>query len=80
MVVSFTEDDEGKEVVDASGDTLGLVTSIEGDTAYVDPDPSLAETAMADMGLASGGDDEYTVDETAVETKAEEKLHLRGNL
>jgi hypothetical protein len=80
MTVTFTDDDEGKVVVDASGNTLGLVTQIEGDTAYVDPDPSLTETIKADMGWANSESDEYAVDETAVETKASEKLHLRGNL
>ncbi|MFC6723150.1 hypothetical protein ACFQE1_01835 [Halobium palmae] len=80
MAVSFTEDDEGKVVVDASGNTLGLVTGIEDGTASVDPDPSLTETVKADMGWANTESDEYTVDESAVETKAEEKLHLRGNL
>lgn len=80
VTVSFTDDDEGKVVVDASENTLGVVTDVEGDTAYVDPDPSLAETVKADMGLADTESDEYTVKEGAVETKAEEKLHLRGNL
>lgn len=80
MTVSFTEDDEGKVVVDASGDTLGLVTEISGDTAYVDPDPSLTETIKAELGWANAESEEYTVNASAVETKASEKLHLRGDL
>ncbi|WP_135304292.1 hypothetical protein [Haloarcula amylovorans] len=80
MTVTFTEADEGKEVVDASGNTLGLVTEIEQDTAYVDPDPGLTETVKADLGWAEADSDEYTVKQDAVETKADEKLHLRGNL
>lgn len=80
VTVTFTDDDEGKEVVDASGNTLGLVTKIDGDTAYVDPDPSLADTVKADMGWGDANTDDYTVDNTAVETKGSEKLHLRGNL
>ncbi|MBX0294911.1 PRC-barrel domain containing protein [Haloarcula nitratireducens] len=80
MTVTFTDDDEGKEVVDASGNTLGLVTEIEDDTAFVDPDPGLTETVKADLGRADADSDEYTVKQDAVETKADEKLHLRDNL
>ncbi|SFG55197.1 hypothetical protein SAMN04488063_2390 [Halopelagius inordinatus] len=80
MTVTFTDDDEGKEVVDASGNTLGLVTEIDGETAYVDPDPSLTDTIKADIGWSDSDSDAYTVDASAVETKASEKLHLRGNL
>lgn len=80
MTVSFTDDDEGKMVVDASGNTLGLVTAVESDTAYVDPDPGLTETIKADLGWAEAEPDEYTVKQDAVETKGDEKLHLRGNL
>lgn len=80
MTVSFTTDDEGKEVVDASGDTLGIVTEIDRDTAYVDPDPGLTETFLADLGWGDADGGEYTVKADAVETKADEKLHLRGDL
>lgn len=80
MTIRFTDDDEGKTVVDANGRTLGLVTAVEGDTAYVDPDPDLAETLKADLGWGDPDADEYTVKQDAVESRASDRLTLRGEL
>jgi len=80
MSVTLTDDDEGKEVVDASGNTLGIVTEVVEETASVEPDPSLLETTKAEVGWADGDADEYNVHEDAIETKADERIHLRGNL
>ena len=78
--VTLTDADEGKEVVDASGNTLGIVTEVVNQTASVDPDPSLLETTKADLGWVDSDTDEYDVHEDAIETKADEKIHLRGDL
>lgn len=80
MPVTFSEDDEGKTVVDASGDTLGIVTKIQRDTAYVEPDPDVTETLKSELGMGDADPDEYTVHQDAVETTTDEKLHLRGEL
>lgn len=37
------EDDHGKTVVDRRSQEIGKVTDVEGDTMYVDPDPSITE-------------------------------------
>jgi hypothetical protein len=42
-VVTPTEADEGKDVVDASGEKVGVVAEVDDDTIYVDPHPSLAD-------------------------------------
>ena len=46
----FTEDDEGKPVVDVHGDTVGLVEDVENGTAYVDPDPGITEKIKSRFG------------------------------
>lgn len=52
------EDDMGKNVVDMQGQEIGVVSNVEGDTMYVDPDPSMTERVMSklDMGSESGED------------------------
>jgi hypothetical protein len=80
MSVTFTDDDEGKTVVDASDTTLGLVTAVEGERAYVDPDPGLADSLMSDLGWESGSEEDYTVHQDAVDTTTDEKVYLQGNL
>ena len=46
----FSEDDVGKPVVDAHDDTVGIVEDVENGTAYVDPDPGLAEKIKSRLG------------------------------
>jgi hypothetical protein len=56
------------------------VTNVENRTASVEPDPSVMETVKADLGWADSDADEYDVHEDAVESRRDEKLHLRGDL
>jgi hypothetical protein len=50
MASTLTDEEEGKTVVDASGEPLGLITTVEEDAAYVEPNPDLAESIAARLG------------------------------
>ncbi|KTG11061.1 hypothetical protein AUR64_07040 [Haloprofundus marisrubri] len=50
QTITFTERDEGKRVVDATGTEAGRVVDVRHGTAYVDPDPSVFETLKAKLG------------------------------
>ena len=80
MPVTFTDDDEGRTVVDASGSPLGLVTTVVDDTAYVDPQPGVAEQIKASLGWGDADSDEYTVHQDAIEARNGDELRLRGEL
>ncbi|PSP63267.1 hypothetical protein BRC76_03325 [Halobacteriales archaeon QH_8_67_36] len=80
MTVTFTDDDEGKTVVDAGETTLGRVTAVGSETVSVDPDPELDTSVRSDLGWDSGTDDDYTVHRDAVDTKTDEKIYLQGKL
>lgn len=56
-----TEDDEGKTVVDASGEEVGLVVDVRGDTVYVDPHPSIADRIRTTLGWGESDADDYTI-------------------
>ena len=43
MAIGLTDADEGKRVIDANGNEVGIVSTVEGETALVDPDPSLTD-------------------------------------
>ena len=49
----FSEDDEGKPVVDSHGHTVGIVEDVQNGTAYVDPDPSITEKIKSRLGWSS---------------------------
>ncbi|NHN58889.1 MULTISPECIES: hypothetical protein [Halorussus] len=51
------ESDEGKQVVDATGDEIGEVIDVNDNVAFVDPHPSLAEKVMSRLGVDE--DEEY---------------------
>jgi len=80
MTVTLDDEDEGKTVLDNSGTTLGLVTKVEGNTAYVEPDPSATEKVKTALGWGDAGSQEYTVEHDAIESKTDEELYLRGDL
>ncbi len=54
-----SEDDEGKTVVNASGDEIGMVTAVDDGQMYVDPHPSITDRIRTALGW-SGHDDEDT--------------------
>lgn len=49
-VVGLTVEDEGKDVVDESGDHLGTVNDIEEDAIHVDPDPEITDDRRSEFG------------------------------
>jgi len=61
-MVAPSEDDEGKTVVNAAGDEIGMVVDVEGDTMYVDPDPSITDRIRTALGWEEHGEDTYPVE------------------
>lgn len=78
MSRTLTKSDEGKTVVDASGEQVGTIDRVEYGTAYVEPDEGLLDELKA----AIGSDDEgtHTIVGTDVETISDddEEVCLRA--
>lgn len=79
MAAPLTDEDVGKPVVDAAGKELGLVSSVEGDSASVDPNPSVLEHVLARLGWGSADDEDYTITEDMLD-RVDERVVLRGEL
>lgn len=73
---TLTENDEGKNVVNANGDPVGRVTSVEHGTAHVDPDPGLTDTIRSKLGWGDADEDSYQLDIESVETVSDDEIHL----
>ncbi len=73
----FTDEDEGKPVVNADGEKVGIVKSVEGGTAYVDPDPNIADTFKSAMGWGDSGEDTYALKENNVEAITDREIQVR---
>ena len=77
MASTLTESDEGKAVVNASGEQVGIVSGFRGGVAYVDPDPGIGDKLMSKLGWGDVDDDDYPLDGSDVETVTDDEVRLR---
>ena len=56
-------EDEGKFLMDAQGEQIGIVTEVdpEGQIAYVEPDPDLTEAWVQGLGFGDADEDDIAV-------------------
>lgn len=67
--------DQGKRVVDATGQEVGRIAEVEGDHAYVDPAPSVADTVMSKLGWGSR-DGTYRLPPDGVDAVTDDEVRL----
>jgi hypothetical protein len=79
-MATLTTEDEGKVLVDSDGEEFGVVTAVENGTAYVDPDPSIAEAVAQAFGWGDAGDDDIEVPPEAVDTVTDEEIRVSRSL
>lgn len=77
---NITDDDQGKNVVNADGDTIGVVKEVRGDRAYVDPDPGMGDQIMSKLGWSHGGDEEYPLDSSRIGEVTGDQIRLKRDL
>lgn len=74
-----TEDDKGKRVVNARGETIGMVTGYRNGAARVDPDPSITEKIRSRLGWDSDADDdEYVLQEAQIDEITDDEIRIRN--
>lgn len=73
-----SEDDEGKNVVDSTGERIGIVSAVEDGTLHVETDPGLTDSIKATLGW---GDTEgtQTIDETHVAEITDDTVRLAAD-
>ncbi len=76
MTDAFTDDDRGKQVVDARGRDVGTVEEIRDGTAYVVPDDDLAEEARTELGWDDLDEDALPLQTEHVEASTDDRLRL----
>ncbi len=72
----ITTDDEGKRVVSADGEKIGMVTEVRGGMAYVDPDPGMFESIKAKMDWGDAGEDSYPLDGDKIAEVTDDEIRL----
>ncbi|WP_323190189.1 PRC-barrel domain containing protein [Halostella sp. PRR32] len=80
MRSNITDDDEGKNVVNADGEKVGMVTEVRGGTAHVDPDPGVTDKIKSKLGWGDTNDDTYPLQEANVDAVTDDEIRLRRDL
>jgi hypothetical protein len=75
--ITVDESFEDKRVVNARGEPVGIVSGVRGGTAYVDPDPGIADRVKSMLGWNDIDEDDYPLREEAIERVTDDEIHLR---
>lgn len=73
---TITKEDEGKEVVNHAGDTVGRVVEVTNGTAHVDPDPGITDAIMSKLGWGDSDEETYALDSSSVDTITDDEVRL----
>ncbi|MGQ3412426.1 hypothetical protein ACT4ML_09195 [Natrinema sp. LN54] len=76
--VELSRDDQGKAVLDESGQQIGMVAEVEEQTAYVDPEPGLTDRLKARLDWGSHGDDDYPVESSQISEITDDEVVIRS--
>ncbi|MBX0322278.1 PRC-barrel domain containing protein [Halomicroarcula sp. F13] len=77
---NLTERDEGKRVVNADGEMVGMISGFRGGEAYVDPDPGITDKIMSRLGWEDIDESDYKLDSSKVEHITDDEVRLESDL
>lgn len=73
---TLTDDDEGKPVVNATGDEIGIVSEIRNGNAHVKPDPSITDKIKAKLGWDQADEESYHLEERRIDSVTDDEIRL----
>jgi hypothetical protein len=76
---TIDDSDEGKEVVNADGQKIGIISEVKGDRAHVDPDPGVTDKIRAKLGWGDA-DDTYTLPSDSIANITDDEVRLERDL
>ncbi|RRJ29692.1 PRC-barrel domain containing protein [Halocatena pleomorpha] len=72
----ITESDEGKSVV-RDDTTVGIVATVEHGTAYVEPDPSLTDKVMSQLGWKDIDEETFPLQDDEIADVTDDEIRLQ---
>ncbi|WP_226022035.1 hypothetical protein [Halomicrobium salinisoli] len=81
-MVVLSDDDEGKYLVDATGEQFGIVSEVDeaAGVAYVDPDPGIVESISETFGHGDAESDDIRVPQESVANVTDDELQVDADL
>lgn len=80
MCATFTDDDIGKPVENATGEEVGVVATVKGDVAHVRPAADAVDSIKSSIGWEGIADDEHPLDGDSVREITDDAVRLEGEL
>ncbi|PSQ44544.1 hypothetical protein BRD14_00885 [Halobacteriales archaeon SW_5_68_122] len=78
----LSPEDEGKFLMDAKAEQIGIVTEVDSEeqVAYVDPDPDVSDAILQGLGFSDANSDDIEVPSEAVETVTDTEIRVSRDL
>ena len=77
MMLTLTEDDEGKRVVGRSGTEVGTITSVDRGRAIVEPDTTVPGRVKRKLRPADTDTEQYVLQNSMVHSITEREVRIR---
>jgi len=74
---TISDDDEGKRVVNPEGNEIGMITEVRNGTAYVDPDPGIADSIRSKLGWGDADADDYQLESHRIDSITDDEIRLK---
>ena len=75
--VELSSDDQGKVIVDETGQEIGIVADVEGQTAHVDPEPGLTDRIKARLNWGGQDGEEYPINASVIDEITDDEVIIR---
>ncbi len=76
---TFTTDDVGKTVESAEGEALGIIESVDDETAYVEPDPGVTDSIKATLDWETRPGDAVPLPDNSVRRVTDDAVELESS-
>jgi len=75
---TLTTSDQGKEVVTNDNEVIGTVTEVEGNRAYVEPDPDVTDAVMSRLGWGSRDQSSFQIESEQIDAIVQDQIRLKS--
>ncbi|MFC6955012.1 PRC-barrel domain containing protein [Halorubellus litoreus] len=73
----ISDEDEGKRVVNAKGDKIGMIKEVRNGTAYVDPDAGITDSIRSRLGWGEKEADDYLLESRRIDRVTDDEVQLK---
>lgn len=73
---TIDESDEGKKVVNADGEEIGMIADVTAGTAHVNPEPGITDKIKAKLGWEDHDEETYRLPAESIERITDDEVRI----